>query len=41
MTPAEWEILQLSLKVAFWSVLCSLPLAIAVAVLLARREFPG
>ena len=41
MTPVEWEILQLSLKVAFWSVLCSLPIAIAVAILLARSNFPG
>ena len=41
LTPAEWEILRLSLKVAFWSVLCSLPPAVAVAMLLARRNFPG
>jgi len=41
LTPVEWEILQLSLKVAFWSVLCSLPIAIAVAMLLARSNFPG
>src|SRR5471032_2426098 len=41
LTPDEWEILQLSLKVAFWSVLCSLPIAVAVAVLLARCNFPG
>ena len=41
LTPAEWEVLRLSLKVAFWSVLCSLPLAIGVTVLLARCKFPG
>ena len=41
LSPDEWEIIQLSLKVAFWSVLCSLPLAVAVAFLLARAEFPG
>jgi molybdate transport system permease protein len=41
LTPVEWEILQLSLKVAFWSVLCSLPIAVAVAMLLARSNFPG
>jgi molybdate transport system permease protein len=41
MTSAEWEILQLSLKVAFWSVMCSLPIAVAVAILLARCKFPG
>jgi molybdate transport system permease protein len=41
LTPDEWEIIRLSLKVAFWGVLCSLPLAVAVAFLLARRDFPG
>src|SRR5258705_5946927 len=41
MTPEEWEVIRLSLKVAFWSVLCSLPLAVAVAMLLARSRFPG
>ncbi len=41
LSPAEWEVIQLSLKVAFWSVLCSLPLSVAVAVLLARTHFPG
>jgi len=40
-TPDEFEILALSLKVAFWSVLVSLPLAVAVAYLLARSSFPG
>jgi len=41
LTPAEWEVIQISLKVAFWSVLCSLPLAVATAYLLARCSFPG
>ncbi|MGD9867576.1 MAG: molybdate ABC transporter permease subunit [Hyphomicrobiales bacterium] len=41
LTPIEWEALRLSLRVAFWSVLFSLPLAIAVAWVLARREFYG
>jgi molybdate transport system permease protein len=40
-TPEELEILALSLKVAFWSVLVSLPLAVTVAYLLARASFPG
>jgi molybdate transport system permease protein len=40
-TPDEFEVLVLSLKVAFWSVLVSLPLAVAVAYLLARASFPG
>jgi molybdate transport system permease protein len=41
LTPAEIEALQLSLRVAFWSVLFSLPLAITAAVVLARFDFPG
>ena len=41
LTPAEWEVIQLSLKVAFWSVLCSLPLAVATGFLLARCSFHG
>ena len=41
VTPEEVEILGLSLRVAFWSVLVSLPLAIAVAFVLARASFPG
>jgi len=41
MTGLEWEALRLSLKVAVWATACSLPLALAVAWLLARRSFPG
>jgi len=41
LTPMETEALLLSLRVAFWSVVCSLPLGILVAWLLARRRFPG
>lgn len=41
LTPEEWTTLGLSLRVAFWSVLISLPLAIGVAMLLARTRFPG
>lgn len=41
LTAEEWEVIQLSLKVAFWSVLWSLPLALAIAMLLARCKFPG
>jgi len=41
MSSAEVEIIALSLKVAFWSVAASLPLALAVALLLARGNFPG
>jgi molybdate transport system permease protein len=41
MTPNEITIVLLSVKVAFWAVLASLPIALALAVLLARVEFPG
>jgi len=41
LTPQEWDVLGLSLRVAFWSVLISLPPAVAVAMLLARGRFPG
>jgi len=41
LTAEEWEILRLSLRVSFWSVLASLPLAAGVAYLLARATFPG
>jgi molybdate transport system permease protein len=41
LTPDEITALLLSLKVAFWSVFASLPLALGVAYLLARTTFPG
>jgi molybdate transport system permease protein len=41
LSPAEIEALGLSLRIAFWATLCSLPPGIAVAWLLARRTFPG
>jgi len=41
LSPAETEALVLSLKVAFWSVAASVPVALALAWLLARRDFPG
>jgi molybdate transport system permease protein len=41
LSPAETQALLLSLKVAFWSVAASLPVAIALAWLLARASFPG
>jgi len=40
-TAAELEIVILSLKVAFWALAASLPLAIAAAFVLARKDFPG
>ena len=41
LSPEELEIVRLSLKVAFWSTLASLPVALALAMLLARTRFPG
>jgi molybdate transport system permease protein len=40
-TPAELEAIHLSLKVAFWATLGSLPLGILIAYALARWRFPG
>jgi molybdate transport system permease protein len=41
LAPAEWEALRLSLRVAFWATLGSLPFGIAAAVALARGRFWG
>ena len=41
LTPAESEAVILSLRVAFWAVLWSLPLGILTAWLLSRRDFLG
>ncbi len=41
LTPVEIEALRLSLRVGFSSVIVSLPFGLAVAWLLARRDFPG
>jgi molybdate transport system permease protein len=41
LTPEEQEALLLSLRVALWSVVASLPFAIATAYALARTVFPG
>jgi molybdate transport system permease protein len=37
----EIDVVLLSLKVAFWAVAASLPIAIAVGYVLARKDFPG
>ena len=37
----ELDIVLLSLKVAFWAVAASLPFAVAVGFVLARKDFPG
>ena len=41
LTPVEIEALRLSFWVSGWAVVCSLPVGIAVAWLLARTDFPG
>jgi molybdate transport system permease protein len=41
LTPLEVEAISLSLKVAFWAVLVSLPLGILTAWILARKQFVG
>ena len=41
LAPDEWQAVALSLKVAIWAVGLSLPFGIAIAFILARREFVG
>jgi molybdate transport system permease protein len=41
LSPAEWTAVHLSLKVAFWATLASLPFGVAIALLLARGRFWG
>ncbi|MDH2326256.1 molybdate ABC transporter permease subunit [Cereibacter sp. SYSU M97828] len=41
MTPEEWQAVLLSLRVAFFATLVSLPFGILVAMALARWRFPG
>jgi molybdate transport system permease protein len=41
LSPDEWNAVRLSVKVAFWAMVVSLPIAIAIAMLLARTEFWG
>jgi len=41
LTPLEWEALRLSLKVAAWATLVSLPVGIWLAWVLTRRRFIG
>ncbi len=41
ISPAEWIALRLSLRVATVAVLCSLPIGLFIAALLARGKFPG
>lgn len=41
LSPAEWAVLELSLRVSMLAVLVTLPIAYALAWLIARRRFPG
>jgi len=41
LTSEEWTAVQLSLEVAFWATVWSLPLAILTAWFLSRFQFPG
>lgn len=41
LTPLEIEALRISLRVSLWAVCLGLPAALAIAWLLARRDFPG
>jgi molybdate transport system permease protein len=41
LSPGEAEALRLTIRVAAWNLIVGLPLAVAVAWLLARRRFPG
>jgi molybdate transport system permease protein len=41
LTPDEWTAVRLSLRVSAWATVASLPVGIAFAWLLARRDFPG
>jgi molybdate transport system permease protein len=41
LSPQEWTAVQLSLRIAFWATLVALPFGVAVAWLLARKNFWG
>ena len=41
LSPDEWQAVALSLRVAFWATIVSLPFALFVAYALARWRFPG
>ena len=41
LLPEDWSVIALSLRVALFCVLCSLPPGVLLGWLLARREFPG
>ena len=39
LSPEEWTAVRLSVRVSTWATIASLPLGIAIAWLLARRDF--
>lgn len=41
LSPEEWQAVELSLRVSLVATLLSLPLAVLIAWLLARKDFPG
>jgi molybdate transport system permease protein len=41
LTAEEWTALELSLRIATWATLCALPFGVALAWLLARKDFWG
>src|SRR5262245_59357109 len=41
LSPEEWTAVRLSLRVAIWATVVSLPFGILIALLLARGRFPG
>lgn len=41
LSPDEWVAVRLSIWVATWATVVSLPFGVAIAYLLARRDFPG
>ena len=41
LSPNEWTAVQLSLRIAVWATLVSLPFGVAVAYVLARKDFWG
>ncbi len=41
LSPEEWSAVRLSIRVATWATVASLPFGVALALLLARKEFPG
>lgn len=41
LSSQEWTAIHLSLRIASWATLCSLPLATLIGYLLARGRFPG